>query len=170
LIGLLISVTRDSHDVHGMFGMCLLSSSSANRCTGACHGFGHAHSAGWSFGDLFIENFPASLSYTGMYGHEPCIPASHTVLSSSSPVQHLFLAQRLLNGSEKTMGNIEPFVLAWISGSEAILALAVSSRLSHWWFWSQVEEYVRPLFHPPFSTSPFILILSSPTHLTHKEK
>jgi len=98
LIAPLISVARESHDVHGMFGMCLLSASSANRFTGAYHGFDHAHSAGWSFGDLFIKNFPASLSYTGMYRHEPCIPASHTVLSRSSPVQHLFLAQRLLNG------------------------------------------------------------------------
>ena len=68
------------------------------------------------------------------------------------------------------MSYTDLFVLAWISGSEAILALAVFSCLSHRWFWSQVEEYVRPLFHPPFSTSPFILILSSLTHLTNNEK
>ena len=36
---------------------------------------------------LFIENLPASLSYTGMYGHESCIPPSHTVLSRSSPTR-----------------------------------------------------------------------------------
>jgi len=61
------------------------------------------------------------------------------------------------------------FVLAWISGSEAILALAVFSRLSHWWFYNQVEEYVCPLFLSPFSTSPLTLILSSPTKRTNNE-
>jgi len=52
LIALLISVARESHDVHGMLGMYLLSASSANRFTGAYHGVDHAHSAGWSFGDF----------------------------------------------------------------------------------------------------------------------
>ena len=121
LIALLISVARELHEVLGMFGMCLLSASSANRFTRAYHGFDHAYSAGWSFGDLFIENFPASLSYTGVYGYEPCIPPSHTVLSRSSPVQYLFLAQRLLNGPEKTMSGTELFVLAWFSGSKSYL-------------------------------------------------
>jgi len=54
LIALLISVARESHDVNGMFGMCLLSAPSANSFTGAYHGFDYAHSAGWSFDDLFI--------------------------------------------------------------------------------------------------------------------
>jgi len=82
----------------------------------------------------FIENFPASLSYTGMYRHQPCIPPSHTVLSRSCPVRHLFLARRLLDGPENPMSDTELFVLALISGSEAILVPAVFSRLSHWWF------------------------------------
>jgi len=42
----------------------------------------------------FHRSFPAGPSYTGMYRREPCIPPSHTVLSRSSPVQHLFLAHK----------------------------------------------------------------------------
>ena len=110
LIALLISVARDSHDVHGMFGMCLLSASSANRFTGAYHGFDHAHSAGWPFGHLFIENIPTSPSYTGVYRYESCIPPSHTVLSCSSLVQHLFLAGGL---DPTTSGPSPPPPLKW---------------------------------------------------------
>jgi len=57
------------------------------------------------------------------------------------------------------MNDIELFVLAWISGNGAIPALAVFSRLSLWWFHNQVEEYVRPLFLPPSSSSPFSFLL-----------
>ena len=38
------------------------------------------------------------------------------------------------------------FGLALISGSKAVFALAVFSHLSHWWFLSYVEGYVRPYF------------------------
>jgi len=64
------------------------------------------------------------------------------------------------------MSGTELFVLAWFSGNKAIFVLAV---FLHWWFYSRVEEYACPLFLPLSSSSPFILILSSPIKRTNNE-
>ena len=70
------------------------------------------------------------------------------------------LAQRFLNNPEKTMSGAALFGLALVSGSKAVFALAVFSHLSHWWFLSYVEGYVRSLLLLPFPlpTAPSICI------------
>ena len=67
---------------------------------------------GCIFGDFFIEDFPARLSYTGMLRYAPFLPPSHQLLSHSSPIPHLFLAQRLLNYPEKAITGAVSFGLA----------------------------------------------------------
>ncbi|KAL5478753.1 CHO2 [Sanghuangporus weigelae] len=68
---------------------------------------------GWFFGDFFIDNFPATLEYTGIF--------------------------RFLNNPEILSGSTF-FGLALITGSKSVLALAVFSNLAYWWFLRTVEN------------------------------
>src|SRR5258706_1272191 len=93
--------------------------------------FDYAHPAGWIFGDFFIENFPACSSYTGIFRNAPRLPPSHQLLSHSSPIPPLFLAQKapqLSREGDKWRG------IVWTSVDGAVLSLAIFSHLSHWWF------------------------------------
>jgi phosphatidylethanolamine N-methyltransferase len=70
--------------------------------------------SGWLYSDFFLTEQIPSLAYTGIY--------------------------RFLNNPERSMGGAAFFGLWLISNSKLVLALAVISHLSHWWFLSTVER------------------------------
>jgi len=96
--------------------------------------------------------------FTGMYRAFRLSHGAFPLLPRSTLIARTEVPQRL-RGDNDWYEVV--FLTACISGSKTIFALVVFSRLSHWWFYSQVEGYVGPLFLPPFSISPFILIFTS---------
>ena len=73
---------------------------------------------GWFFGDFFIDDYPTTLEYTGIF--------------------------RFLNNPEILSGATF-FGLALITASKSVLALAIISNLVYWWFLRTVEKYVTIL-------------------------
>jgi phosphatidylethanolamine N-methyltransferase len=105
-----------------MFGMCIRHSEQHSTHT--------LISVGWFFGDFFVDEFAASLEYTGIYRY-------------GNKQQHRFLvliaSRRYLNNPE-VMSGAAFFGLALISGSKLVFTLAVIRHLSQWWFLSKVEK------------------------------
>src|SRR5258706_3979330 len=112
--------------------------------------FDHAGPAGWILGEIFIEDFPARLSYTGICRYVLFLPPSHQLLSHSSPIPHLFLAQRLLNYPEKAISGVVLFGLA-------------SMKQSFRWRYSRISRTGG--FEPRRRVCP-LLVSSSISHLS----